>query len=61
MNKEADIPGWMTRVKTTLIQKENEPPKEPPQQLQTHNVLTYDVDNTKSTNKGRDLQLANKP
>ena len=30
-------------------------------QLQTHNLPTDDVENIKSTNKGRDLQLANKP
>ena len=30
-------------------------------QLQTHNRLTYDVENTNGTNKGRDLLLANKP
>ena len=32
--------------------------KEPPKQLQTH---TNDVENINSTNKGRDLLLANKP
>ena len=32
-----------------------------PSQLQTHNLFTVDVDNINSTNKGRDLQLANKP
>ena len=26
-----------------------------PKQLQTHNVPTYDVENTHGTNKGRDL------
>ena len=32
-----------------------------PKQLQTHNLPTNDVENINSTNKGRDLQLANKP
>ncbi len=32
-----------------------------PKQLQTHNLPTEDVENINSTNKGRDLQLANKP
>ena len=30
-------------------------------QLQTHNLPTKDVENIKSTNKGRDLLLPNKP
>ena len=30
-------------------------------QLQTHNLLTNDVENINSTNKERDLLLANKP
>ena len=32
-----------------------------PKQLQTHNLPTKDVENINSTNKGRDLLLANKP
>ena len=32
-----------------------------PKQLQTHNVPTYDVENTNGTNKEIDLFLANKP
>ena len=32
-----------------------------PRQLQTHNLPTDDVENINSTNKGRDLLLANKP
>ena len=32
-----------------------------PKQLQTHNLPTNDVENINSTNKGRDLLLANKP
>ena len=34
--------------------------KKHPKQLQTHNVTTYNVENAKCTNKGRDLRLANK-
>ena len=30
-------------------------------QLQTYNLLTNDMENINSTNKGRDLLLANKP
>ena len=37
------------------------PSKNGRKQLQTHDVLTYDVKNTNGTNKGRDLRLANKP
>ena len=32
-----------------------------PKQLQTHKVSTNDVENITSTNKGKDLLLANKP
>ena len=32
-----------------------------PKQLQTHNLPTNDVENIYSTNKGRDVLLANKP
>ena len=32
-----------------------------PKQLQTHNLPINDVENINSTNKGRDLLLANKP
>ena len=47
--QEADVPEWMTKGKTTLIQKD--PVKGiAPKQLQTHNVPTYDVENTYSTN-----------
>ena len=31
-----------------------------PKQLQTHNLPTNDVESINSTNKGRDLRLANK-
>ena len=63
MNKclqTAHVPEWMTKGKTTLIQKD--PNKgTTPKQLQTHNLPTNDVENINSTNKGRDLLLANKP
>ena len=36
------------------------PKRNHPKQLQTNNVPTYDVENTNSTNKGRELLLANK-
>ena len=32
-----------------------------PKQIQTHNLPTNDVEKINSTNKGRDLLLANKP
>ena len=58
--QRAHVPEWMTKGKTTLIQKG---PKQMsrPKQLQTHNLPTDDVENINSTNKGRDLLLANKP
>ena len=45
--EETNIPERMTKGKTTLIQKE------PPQQLQTHDVPIDDVENTNGTNQGR--------
>ena len=55
----AHIPKWMTKGKTTLIQKD--PSKgTAPKQLQTYNLPTDDVENINSTNKGRDLLLTNK-
>ena len=36
------------------------PQRNHPKQLQTHNVSTYDVENTNGTNKGRDFWFANK-
>ena len=55
----AHIPEWKTKGKTTLIQKDH-PQGNYPKQLQTHNLLTDDVENINSTNKGRDLLLPNK-
>ena len=37
------------------------PKKESPQQLQTHNVFTYNVENTNGTNQLGDLGFTNKP
>ena len=56
----AHVPDWMTKGKTTLIKKD--PSKRNcSKQLQTDNLSTNDVENTNSTNKGKDLQLTNKP
>ena len=56
----AQVPEWMTKGKTTLIQKD---PRKgtAPKQLQTHNLPTNDTENINSTSMGRDLLLANKP
>ena len=57
--QEANLPEWMTKRKTTLIQKD--PLKETTlKKLQTHNGTAYNVENTNGTNKRVDLQLANK-
>ena len=48
----------MTKGRTTLIKKY--PPKDPPQQLQTHNLPTDDVETTNGTNQGGDLLFVNK-
>ena len=56
--QEAQVPVWMTKGKTTLIQKR--PPKRNLlKQLLTHNVPTYDVENTNGKIKERDSFLAN--
>ena len=54
----ANVPELVTKGKTTFMEKD--PSREPSQKLQTHNVLTDDVENINSTNKGRDLLLTNK-
>ena len=56
----AHVPEWMTKGKTTLIQKY---PRKgtSSNNYRTQNVLTYDEENINSTNKGGDLLLANKP
>ena len=57
--EEADIPEWMNKGKTTLIQKK--PPKRNrPKQLYTRNVPNYYLENTNITNKRGDLLSANK-
>ena len=57
--QKAHVYEWMTKVSTTLIQKD--PPKRNrPKQLQTYDPPTYHVENINGTNKGRDLFLANK-
>ena len=48
----------MTKGKTTLIQKTLK--RYCPQQLQTDNMSTYDVENPKSTDYGEDLLFAGK-
>ena len=55
-----------TRTRMDDQRKYHIDPKAPkqrnrPKQLQTHNLTTDDVENIDSTNKGRDLLLANKP
>ena len=57
--QEADVPEWMTKRKTTLIQKDLLK-RTAPKQLQTHDRTIYNVENTSGTNKVRDLWLANK-
>ena len=63
MNKclqRAHVPEWMAIGRITLMQKD---PKQRnrPKQLQTHNLPTNDMENTNSSNEGRNLLLANKP
>ena len=60
MNKclqTAHIPEWMTKGRTTKGPKQRKCHK----QLQTHNLPTNNVENINSTNKERNLLLANKP
>ena len=54
------VPEWMTKGKDHIDPKG---PKQRncPKRLQTHNLLTEDVENINSTNKGRNLLLVNKP
>ena len=58
--QDTQVPEWMTKGKTILIQKDRSK-RTAPKQLQTHNLPTNDVENTNSTNKGKDLLFANKP
>ena len=47
--QDTDIPEWMIKEKTTLIQKDQE--NEPSQQLRTDNVHNNYVANTNGTNR----------
>ena len=54
------VPKWITKGKTTLIQKD--PSKgTASKQLHTHKMPTDDVENINSTNKRKYLLLVNKP
>ena len=53
------VPEWVTKGKTTLIQKDQA--KNRSKQLQTHNRPKDYVENINSSNRGRDILLANKP
>ena len=60
------MPTWSTRTGMDDQRKDHIDPKGPKQrnfseQLQTHNLPTDDVENINSTNKRRDILLANKP
>ena len=49
--EEVNIPEWMTKGKSTLIQEDLPPPKKNySQQPGTNNVSTYDVENSDWTN-----------
>ena len=58
--QETDIPEWMTKGKSTLIEKDLQK-RIHAQQPQTHNVPTDDVENNEGTNLGGNIQFANKP
>ena len=58
--QKAHVPEWMSKGKTTLIQKGPNKRTALSNKLQTHNLPTNDVENINSTNKGRDLLFANK-
>ena len=55
--EETEIQEWMTKRKTTLIQKDTKK-RNRVQQLQTHTVPTDDVENTDDTNQGQNLLFA---
>ena len=48
----AQVPDWMTKVKTTLIQKD---PRNCSKQLQTDHLPTNDMENINSINKGKKI------
>ena len=61
----AQVPEWMTKGKTTLIQKDSSKGSAPNNYIVwstswSNNLPTNDVENTNSTNKEKDLLLANK-
>ena len=55
--QETEIPEWITKGKTALIQKGITPHF---QQLQIHDVTTDDVKDINSTNKGGNIRFTNK-
>ena len=52
---------WLDDQRKDYINPKGPKQRNCSKQLQTHNLLTNDVENTNSTNKGKDLLLANKP
>ena len=65
-SRNEQMPTKSTRTRMDHQRKDHIDPKLPkprsrPKQLQTHNLPIDDVENINSTDKGRDLQLANKP
>ena len=63
--RNEQMPTKSTRTRIDYQRKDHIDPKVPKQrncfiQSQIHNLLTDDVENINSTNKGRDLLLANK-
>ena len=57
--QEAQLQDWMTKRKTTLIQKGHKQ-RNCSKQLQTDNLPTNDMENTNIANKGKYLLLTNK-
>ena len=55
------LEDFMTKERTTLIQKDPSKGTAPTPKLKNHNLPTDDVETVNSTNKGRDLLPANKP
>ena len=52
---------WMDDQKKDYINPKGPKQRDCSKQLQTHNLPTNDVENTNSTNKGKDQPLTNKP